>query len=125
MLLEEIIYRHCPTGNGRLGFRNLAPTIACRMIRVGSSIDSNCVIVQESNIPHYLCPRHKIVSNLPGNPSLRLGAIIIFTTHFRRKYWRTLKEFHPARFPSVKGGIRAKRFPMRQINLKQAQIKVL
>src|SRR3954447_22518493 len=58
---EQIIYRHSPSGDGRLRLCNISASVDRRQIGCGGAIDSHDVAAEEIHVPHHQSPRGKIV----------------------------------------------------------------
>src|SRR5436309_970336 len=102
-LLEQLVYRHAPAGDSRLGFGQVAPPVDGATLGVRGAVHPDCLFRKQIDVPDDERAGGEVVGALLGHVALGRGTIVILTAHLSSKGWRTLEELHARAWHRIKG----------------------
>ena len=109
-LLEEVVYRHCPSGNGWLGFRHFTTPINHRLARPTRAIYLDDIITEQIYIPNDQRAGGKIIGKFSSDFFFGFVTVITGASDLYGKDRCAFQKLHAGRFPRMKRGVGAKRF---------------
>jgi len=113
--LEEIIYRHCPSGNGWLGFRHFTTPINHRLARPACAIYLDDIIAEQIYIPNDQRAGGKIIGKFLSDFFFSFVAVITGASDLYGKDRCAFQKLHAGRFSSMKCGVGTERFTVGKI----------
>ena len=114
-LLEEIIYRHRPSGNGWLGFRRFATPINHGPTRLACAIHLDDIVAEQIPIPNDERAGGEIIGEFLSDFLFSFVTVITGASDLRGEDRCAFQKLHAGRLPRVKRGVGAERFTMGKI----------